>query len=77
MLVHIKDWSFVPNKVKYNHKDEAMGKEFRQILHEEEDEQFVRGWFCFWFIGLTKSNQTAKRKASKNTETKKSTKETT
>ena len=42
-----------------------MKKELR-FLHAEEDERFVKGWFCFRFIEPTKSNPMAT--ASKTTE---------
>ena len=50
---------------KYDRTDKVLTKELR-FLHAEEDERFVKGWFCFQFIGPTKSNP--KVKASKITE---------
>ena len=35
-----------PNKAKYDRKDKVLEKELR-FLHAEEDERFVKGWFCF------------------------------
>jgi len=58
-------WLIAPNKAKYDRNDEVLKKELR-FLHVEEDERFVKGWFCFRFIGPTKSNP--KVKASKITE---------
>mmetsp|Transcript_42551 Transcript_42551/g.47370 ORF Transcript_42551/g.47370 Transcript_42551/m.47370 type:complete len:155 (+) Transcript_42551:125-589(+) len=47
-----------PNKARNDHKDKVLKKELR-FLHAEEDEQFVKGWFCFQFIEPTKSNPMA------------------
>ena len=58
----------VPIKAKYNPNHKVMAKEYTWILHVEEDEWFVNGWFCFQFIEPTKSNPKVKRKASKKTE---------
>jgi len=43
-----------PNKEKYNFKDAVLGKEQRWILQAQEDERFVKGYFCFRFIESTK-----------------------
>mmetsp|Transcript_21889 Transcript_21889/g.22215 ORF Transcript_21889/g.22215 Transcript_21889/m.22215 type:complete len:95 (-) Transcript_21889:104-388(-) len=51
-------WLITRNKAKYDRNDEVLEKELG-FLHEEEDERFVKGWFCFQFIEPTKSNPMA------------------
>merc|ERR1712238_506281 len=45
--------SWGPSKAKYDRKDKILLKEYRWILHAEEDERFVKGWFCVRFIEPT------------------------
>ena len=34
-----------------------MLKEFRWILKQDHDKQFIKGWFCFLFINNWKANK--------------------
>ena len=52
-----KSWG--PNEAKYERKDKILLKKYRLILHAEEDEQFVKGWFCVQFIEPTISKVVA------------------
>ena len=45
-----------PNEAKYDLNDRVMREEYRWILHAEEDERFVKGWFCFQSVEPTRSN---------------------
>merc|ERR1712194_870518 len=47
----------------------GMKKEFKAIFRAEEDERFVKGWFCFKFSELTKSYP-EERKASEKVQRK-------
>ena len=59
-----------PNKERFDNKDKIMTKEYRKIVRAEEDEQFVKGWFCFKFSEPTKSYPKKERKASEKAQRK-------
>ena len=58
-----------PNKERFDNKDKIMTKEYRKIFRAEEDERFVKGWFCFIFSEPTKSYP-KERKASEKVQQK-------
>ena len=59
-----------PNKERFDNKDKIMRKEYRKIFRAEEDERFVKGWFCFIFSDPTISKPEKKRKASEEVQQK-------
>merc|ERR1712238_190728 len=60
---------FAYNKEKFDNNDKIMKKEYKAIFRAEEDERFVKGWFCFIFSEPTKSYP-KKRKASEKVQQK-------
>ena len=64
------DMIVAPNKEKFDNKDKIMTKEYREIVQAEEDERFVKGWFCFKFSEQTKSNPKKKGKTSEKVQRK-------
>merc|ERR1712238_253828 len=60
---------FAYNKEKVDNNDKIMKKEFKAIFRAEEDERFVKGWFCFIFSEPTKSYP-KERKASEKVQRK-------
>merc|ERR1712238_208623 len=61
---------FAYNKEKFDNNDKIMKKEYKEIFRAEEDERFVKGWFCFMFSEPTKSYPKKERKASEKVQRK-------
>ena len=58
--IETKYFSYKFKQAKYNHHNEVMMKEFRRILKQEYEEQFIKGWFYFLFINNWKANKVNK-----------------